>query len=516
MTLPGRRAFARTAFDRKVPRVPARGTSLLAERPRAAILQTGPREGAGHPRAGCTRRPGRSGRMRRGSCSSSPERAVVLAVLFTVGSSTSSHGAPGSGDLALDRPARDGGAVAVFASSAGHPDPVLDWNQIFIDTLIATSTPNSSSQRLGAIVHTAMFDAYNGVEGRYAPLFVHDRAPAGASRRAAVIAAAYTALVALFPARAAQLAASYDTSLAAPGDERADRGRSRALGVEWGTRVAQAVLAFRASDGFAGSYPPFTGGDAVGQWRPIPPGTAMSAQGLAFTVPFVLESNAQLRPPPPRGLLGATYVADLEAVRSLGRADPGSTRTADQTALAQFWEGNASVHWNQAANQLARANHLSTSDSSRLLALLNVAMADTALTIWSAKRAYGADPAHVTWRPMTAIRLADTAGVPGTSAEPDWLPLVPTPSHPEFPAGHPALNGAAATVLLDHFDDAQAFTLTTSALPDRTYASISAARSDGNAARVWGGMHFPSTVAASDRVGEAIARHVLQVAMRRR
>jgi hypothetical protein len=76
-----------------------------------------------------------------------------------------------------------------------HPDQVLEWNQIFIDTLIATNTPNSSSQRLGATVHTAIFDAYNGIERRYTPIFVHDEAPAGASRRAAVIAAAYTALV---------------------------------------------------------------------------------------------------------------------------------------------------------------------------------------------------------------------------------------------------------------------------------------------------------------------------------
>ena len=110
--------------------------------------------------------------------------------------------------------------IAVFAAAAAaialgnpgssqaseqHPDQVLEWNQIFIDTLIATNTPNSSSQRLGAIVHTAIFDAYNGIERRYTPIFVDDEAPAGASRRAAVIAAAYTALVALFPARSQQL-----------------------------------------------------------------------------------------------------------------------------------------------------------------------------------------------------------------------------------------------------------------------------------------------------------------------
>ena len=89
-----------------------------------------------------------------------------------------------------------------------------------------------------------------------------------------------------------------------------------------------------------------------------------------------------------------------------------------------------------------------------------------------------------------------------------WQPLVNTPCHPEYPAGHPGQNGAAATVLLSHFDDGQVFTLTTAGLGNRTYASITQARSDGNNARVWGGMHYPSTVATSDALGAAIATYV--------
>ena len=392
---------------------------------------------------------------------------------------------------------------------------VLEWNQIFIDTLIATNTANSASQRLGAIVHTAIFDAYNGIERRYTPMFFHNRAPNGASRRAAVIAAAYTALVGLFPSRQPALDDSYAASLAALSDDDEDGGQSRERGVAWGTEVAQAVLAWRATDGFSGSYPPFTGGTAVGQWRPTPPAFgAMSAQGLAFTAMFVLVSNTQFEPGPPRGLTSATYSDDFNAVKALGRKT-GSTRTADQTALAPFWEGNASTHWNQAANQIARTNHLSMSDSNRLLAVLNIAMADTAFTTWSGKRFYGAVPTEVTWRPVTSIPLADTDGNPDTAPDPDWLPLINTPSHPEYPAGHPSLNGAAATVLLSHFDDDQIFTLTTIGQPSRTYTSIAQARSDGNNARVWGGMHYPSTVKISDAVGEAIANYVNRNSMRR-
>ena len=380
--------------------------------------------------------------------------------------------------LLLSAPA---GSTAAIAEESAPDNQVLEWNQIFIDTLIATNTPNSSSQRLGAIVHTAIFDAYNGIHRRYTPVFVHSSGPQAASRRAAVIAAAHTALVGLFPSRQASLDASYAASLAAlterchdgpPGQRRGSCERKIAQGLEWGIEVAHAVLAWRVADGFSASYPAFTGGVGVGQWRPTPPAFGpMSAQGLAFSAMFVLVSNTQFQPPPPRTLTSMKYADDFNAVKALGRRT-GSTRTGDQTALAPFWEGNASVHWNQAANQIARASHLSIAKSNRLLAVLNIAMAD-----------------------------------------PDWLPLVNTPSHPEYLAGHPSLNGAAATVLLSHFNDEQTFTLTTPGQPERTYRSIGQAREDGNNARVWGGMHYPSTVIISDTVGETIARYVNRHAM---
>jgi hypothetical protein len=458
-------------------------------------------------------------------------RNVTVGLLVTVGlagvgwrvSADAAQALPGTlqaqnqARLSAENPDRTGGQ--------GTASELLDWNQIFIDTLIATNTANSSSQRLGAIVHTAIFDAYNGIERRYTPMFVHDRAADGSSRRAAVVAAAYTSLVGLFPSRQAALDAAYTASLAALSDGCEDGRQSDTRrhscaerierGISWGNAVAQAVLAWRATDGFSASYPAFTGGTAIGQWRPTPPAFGpMSAQGLAFTDMFVLINNTQFDPGPPRTLASTTYADDFDAVKALGRIT-GSTRTEDQTALARFWEGNASVHWNQAANQIARANNLSMSDTNRLLAVLNIAMADTAFTTWSAKRFYGTVSTEVTWRPVTAIPLADTDGNPDTAPEPGWLPLVNTPSHPEYAAGHPSLNGAAATVLLSYFGRRQTFTLTTANLPNRTYTSITRARSDGNNARVWGGMHYPSTVEISDAMGEAIAKYVNQHAMQR-
>ncbi len=128
-------------------------------------------------------------------------------------------------------------------------------------------------------------------------------------------------------------------------------------------------------------------------------------------------------PGPPRGLRSATYTDDFNAVKALGRKT-GSTRTDDQTALALFWDGNASIHWNQVANQIAPAHDLSISDASRLFAVLNIAMADTSFTTWSGKRFYGAAPNEVTWRPVTSIPLADTDGNPDTVSDPAWLSLI--------------------------------------------------------------------------------------------
>jgi hypothetical protein len=403
-----------------------------------------------------------------------------------------------------------------------NPNQVLDWNQIFIDSLIATNTAGAVSDRLAAIVHTAIFDAYNGIERRYTPIFVpgfvQDEAPRGASRRAAVIAAAHTTLVSLFPARQQALDDAYAASLAALSDDGEDGGESRDRGIKWGKIVADSVLAWRATDGSSLSYPPFRGGTATGQWRPTPPACApMSAQQLAFTSMFVLDSNTQFRPAPPRDMTSLTYTNDFNTVKAFGRLTE-SMRTAEQTDIALFWDGSPSIHWNQAANQMARANQLSISDSSRLLAVLNIAMADTRFTTWSAKRFYGDVSFEVTWRPITAISLADPNVNPCTITIPNmaWLPLIVTPAHPEYPAGHPSANGAGATVVLNYFAGMQqTFRVTTPGQPDRTYNSIAQARSDGDNARVWGGMHYPSTVAISDAEGEAIANYVNQNFMQR-
>jgi hypothetical protein len=163
----------------------------------------------------------------------------------------------------------------------------------------------------------------------------------------------------------------------------------------------------------------------------------MSSQTIAFTMPFAVFSPYQFRPATPRGLTTATYTDDFNAVKALGRKTD-STRTPDQTELATFWEFNATIHWNDAANQIARANGTSLGQNVRLFALLNLAHADSAITTWSSKRYYGAQSTAVTWRPVHAIPLADIRRQPGHHRRSGLAALINTPSHPEYGAGHPS------------------------------------------------------------------------------
>ena len=228
---------------------------------------------------------------------------LVLIALTTFVAATAAIGLASPGTDATTA------AIGYRASQATeqHPDQVLDWNQIFIDTLIATNTPNSRVSGSGRSFTPRSSMPTTASSGATRRSSFTMRRPAGASRRAAVIAAAYTALVGLFPAQTGGAERSYAASLAALSDDGEDGGRIPRARHRLGNRGG-AGRARLARDRWVqrAAIPPFTGGTAVGQWRPTPPAFGpMSAQGLAFTATFVLDSNTQFRPGPPRALTSA-------------------------------------------------------------------------------------------------------------------------------------------------------------------------------------------------------------------
>ena len=140
-----------------------------------------------------------------------------------------------------------------------------------------------------------------------------------------------------------------------------------------------------------------------------------------------------------------------------------------------------------------------------MFALLNVAMADAAISCWEAKYLYEL------WRPITAIRLASTDGNPDTVEQADWTPLIVTPPYPEYSSGHATVSGAAQAVLTAYFGNLLWVVGTSEALPGivRAWPNFSAAADEANVARIYEGIHFRTAVRDGRTAGNAIGAFVM-------
>lgn len=387
-----------------------------------------------------------------------------------------------------------------FASA----DVVTDWNRTMVGALEVDHTPPPPAMRAAAIVQSSIFDAVNGIERRYTPVHVKPAAPIGASERAAAVGAAYESLVALFPAQQATFDSQLQASLAQIGGRTYDWRIAR--GLAWGKQVANEILAWRAGDGFAAVLPPYTAGGMPGDWQPTPPtfGPPLFRQFATMT-PFALTSPSQFLPPPPPALTSAVYTRDFNEVKAMGSAT-SMTRTAFDTETARFWGTDTpAAIWNRVADDLADANHTTLLQNARLLARMNVALADAVIAIWNGKNTYD------TWRPITAIQQAGSDGNPDTTPDASWAPLLPTPQFQEYPAGHPGVSNAGASVLASFYGDATDFTATSFGLPgvERDFTSFSSAAAQVEDARVFGGMHFRFSADAGNVMGAEIANYVV-------
>ena len=255
-------------------------------------------------------------------------------------------------------------------------DEVTDWNQIMLHSALAAVPPTSPlvMSRVGAIVQASVFDAVNGIEQRYTPIHVEPAADPGASRRAAAVQAAYAALVKIYPTQKSaldeKLAASLKGIASGPG---ADHSQSIARGIAWGQEVADAILAWRNTDGFTSPPPPYLGGLGVGQWRPTPPAFLPGAgPQFATMTPWVIESPSQFRPAGPPALDSDRYTSDFNETKTMGSLT-SATRTADQTLAAQFWNASTAIYyWDTIAVSVGAEHNNTLSDNSRMLAVLNV------------------------------------------------------------------------------------------------------------------------------------------------
>lgn len=394
--------------------------------------------------------------------------------------------------------------VTRITPQPGSQDVVLRFNDAALNAIrIDASAPTTASRAL-AMVSTALLDAVSAIEGTPGFL-VRLTPPAGASAEAAAAAAAHRVLNYLYPAQAAAFAETLALALAQVPD-----GQSKDDGIAFGRLIADATIAQRVDDGSTG-FVDYNSPGGPGFWQPTLPmfDVALMPQWATLR-PFALTSPDQFRPVAPPDITSADYAAALAEVMAKGRAT-GSTRTPDETQSALFWaDGSGTVsppgHWNRIAAQLAAAQDYGLSANARLFAKLNVAMADAAISCWNTKFFYGF------WRPVSAIRAADTDNNAATAPDAAWTPLLVTPPFPSYTSGHSTFSGAAQIILESFFGAATGFTATTEApnVAPRTFASFQQAAEAAGQSRILGGIHYQFDNQIGLASGRNIAAFVLQ------
>jgi PAP2 superfamily len=407
-----------------------------------------------------------------------------------------------------------GVCVMALPASARANDPVMEWNDIARQLIVVPALAPVQQTRAMAIVHVAMHDAVNAITGEYERYNPVDLAPAGASPQAAAVAAAYRALLGLFPGEYGSLGTLYTNSLANHGISLDDTG----LG--FGEAVAGRILALRGNDGAGDAaylYMPEDAGK-IGVWTPI--SSAANAQALlpgwGKVTPWVLRSGSQFLPEPPPALDSERYAKDYNEIFQIG-ALTGSTRTDEQTGIARFWLASPTALWNPILRKAVDVHQLDLSARARVMALFYLAAADASVACWDAKYAYNY------WRPQPAIARGDedtndaTAAVP--AGQPPWQPLHSTPRHPEYPSGHTTNSSAMAFVLALMFGDAPGFVIegTSSTNPGfvRHWYTFSEGVEEVIDARVYSGIHFRTADEVGARLGGQVARFVVTHALRR-
>jgi len=159
-------------------------------------------------------------------------------------------------------------AIAIFiavATGRACADSVTDWNQTAIEVMKVARVAGNPWSRTLAMMHVAMFDAINSVQGHYTRYVVTVPLTPSASAEAAAAAAARNILLQLFPNQKAIVEEAYAASV-----KTIPEGPAKSQGVALGEQVAAAVQADRSTDGTNApdTYRPVT---SPGVWIPTTP-----------------------------------------------------------------------------------------------------------------------------------------------------------------------------------------------------------------------------------------------------
>jgi hypothetical protein len=396
------------------------------------------------------------------------------------------------------------GAMVVLSTALSAPsfaqNAVTTWDALSQEAVQA-GRPPASAEYLHALVHLAIWDAVVSIAGAGQPYLCVVRAERPASLDAAVAAAAHRVATTRVPAQAASLTASLDAFLAAIPD-----GPAKANGMAVGVAAADQLLAARANDGFDAviAYQQPTPGPGV--FEPVAPSEPIDVK-LKQVRPLLPRAIDQFRPKGPEPLGSPGYARDFREVMRYGRAD-SAVRTPQQTETVQFWAENTFTQYARSLRELAISHGLDTVETSRLLAKVHLAMADTVLAGFEAKYHF------LFWRPVHAIKRADTDGNRWTAPDTSWTPALVV-NHPEYPSGHALFTSAATRAVARYFgSERMSWTISSTITGTaRTYPSLRALRAEVADARVWAGLHFRHATIDGDLIGrqvERLAAHFLR------
>ena len=390
------------------------------------------------------------------------------------------------------------------APAPASEDVVLQWNRVLTETLLVPGQqpPTIAAVRSYAMMHAAIFDAVNSIDGSYKPYLIDVPGTKHASIEAAAAKAARDVLASLYPTRTGIFDAEFAASIAGLEENRVRQG------IRVGEAVGARIIAVRSNDGWTADRPAYVLPPTPGNWQPTPPANAPAAfTHYPNVIPFALESGSQFMPPPPPPLTSAEYTRAFNEAKELGAMN-SPTRTADQTEQALAWAsvGNPTaipIVWNRIASSLAVSQGNTTVENARMFALMNISNHDGFQTAFASKFHYGL------WRPVTAIRRADEDDNPNTAPDSNWSPLIGTPPYPTYAGNMATIGWSNAAVLALFFgrdDLALQYTFPTGA--NRSYASLSAMAEEGGRSRIYGGIHFEFDSVAGRSIGINTSNYV--------
>lgn len=392
------------------------------------------------------------------------------------------------------------GYAANSSSSSGTI--VIAWNK---ELLHIVQTPGAQPAtvhptRSFAILHAAIYDSVVSITRDAPPYLFSVSAPRSARADAAAAIAGHDTLTALYPKMKAALDQQLANELTTIPD-----GTGKQQGIQVGHAVAARLIAMRANDGSAGTPPPFVPGNQPGNYQPTPPKfVAPVFTDWGNVTPFVLNNASQFRPAPPPALTSQAYAQALNEVESLGQ-NTSTTRTSDQTVIGKFWAGPIWNTWNEIAENAASAHHTNLETTARLFAVLNLSFADSTIAFYDAKYHYQL------WRPVTAIREANTDGNPATTGNPNWTPLAATAPDPTYPGAHSTISATGASVLSAFFGNQDQIRVTSDVLPGvvRTFGSYNDVATEAGLSRIFAGQHTRIDHEAGLTLGHAVGQFAL-------